>query len=250
MVNSSAKLSQIEEKCYVYIIGTSTGAYKVGIANDPVKRHRNLKSGIPDPSRLLLKIEVTNRAIALYVERELHSILNEYHTQGEWFRPPKNVLGELLLDLGEKVEALRPEAPLIQYQKPSATFGDCSHIRLEDDPTQDDLEDGTDAPEETPSDLKVLDKPFELVSDPPKICMNCRHWAPDPEQNYEKGLCSRMSLSLSRLLMSLGAFSGNQGCVFDGGDELDVFWRRTQDGMDLYSSACYEEIQNLEDNIK
>lgn len=105
----------VEEICYVYIIGTTTGAYKIGVAKDPYSRYETLKPGIPDPSSIKLVIRCRDRGHAFAVEGEMHNILGEYRSAGEWFRPPKNVLGELLLELGSDIEALAADTPVIEY---------------------------------------------------------------------------------------------------------------------------------------
>jgi predicted GIY-YIG superfamily endonuclease len=104
-----------DEGCYVYIIGTTTGAYKIGVANDPYARYEALKPGIPDPSSIKLVILCRDRRHAFAVESDLHEELEEYHSVGEWFRPPKSVLGELLLELGTKITSLVGCIPTVEY---------------------------------------------------------------------------------------------------------------------------------------
>jgi hypothetical protein len=105
----------MDEICYVYIIGTTTGAYKIGVANDPGARHDALRPGIPDPSEILLLITCRNRRHAFAVESGIHRELDQYRSAGEWFRPPKSVLGELILGLGSRIEALAADTPKIAY---------------------------------------------------------------------------------------------------------------------------------------
>ncbi len=95
--------------CYVYIIETTTGAYKIGVANNPKTRYQSLKTGIPDPSRILLVIRCQSRELAFGLEREMHRALDPYHSANEWFKPPKAVLGELILDLPSRIESFYPE---------------------------------------------------------------------------------------------------------------------------------------------
>ncbi len=105
----------MENICYVYIIGTATGAYKIGVASDPWARHDALRAGIPDPSEILLMITCRNRKHAFAVESGLHRELDQYRSAGEWFRPPKNILGELILELGSRIEALSADILTIAY---------------------------------------------------------------------------------------------------------------------------------------
>lgn len=104
-----------EEKCYVYIIATTTGAYKVGVANDPKSRHNSLHSGIPDPSEIKLTILCKGRKHALAVERGIHQQLDQYRSSGEWFRPPREVLAELVLELGSRIDALASGYSVLEY---------------------------------------------------------------------------------------------------------------------------------------
>jgi hypothetical protein len=105
----------MEEICYVYIIRTTTEAYKIGVAIDPWARHDALRPGIPDPSELLLIITCRNRRHAFAVESGIHRELDQYRSAGEWFRPPKSVLGEMILELGSRIEALAADTPTIAY---------------------------------------------------------------------------------------------------------------------------------------
>jgi len=104
-----------EERCYVYIVATTTGAYKIGVANNPENRHASLRPGIPDPSEILLTIRCKNRIHAFAVERGIHQQLDQYRSSGEWFRPPKEVLAELILELGSRIDALTSDYPILEY---------------------------------------------------------------------------------------------------------------------------------------
>lgn len=108
-------LDKTETKCYVYIIATTTGAYKVGVANNPESRHNDLRPGIPDPSEILLTILCKSRKHAFAVERGIHQQLDQYRSSGEWFRPPKAILADLILDLGSRIDALTSGYPVLEY---------------------------------------------------------------------------------------------------------------------------------------
>jgi predicted GIY-YIG superfamily endonuclease len=104
--------------CYVYIIGTTTGAYKVGVTKNPEKRHRSLKSGIPDPSSILHTIPCLSRDHAFHVEKSLHNQLHEYHTSGEWFRPPRYIIDSIIMETRTPtVEQVKPIKRVAQIQK-------------------------------------------------------------------------------------------------------------------------------------
>ena len=104
-----------EDPCYVYIIGTTAGAYKIGVANDPWKRQKGIQTGCADPSEIILLIICRNKKHAFVVENEIHEELQEYHSSGEWFKLPKSTLGELILDLGSKLKSLQQDVPSITY---------------------------------------------------------------------------------------------------------------------------------------
>ena len=214
-----------EDRCYVYIIGTSTGAYKVGIAANPEKRHQSLKTAIPDPSKLLLKIQINNRAKAVYIEKEIHKLLKSYHSQGEWFKPPKNILGELILDLREKIESFRPESPIIEYQIQSETENSTG-ILLEDELPE-------TAPQITPSiknEIPVKSTSFEPRTDLRKVCMNCKHWVPDPDRDFTVGLCSLYSIEIIRVSAALGGISADTECRHERDEEK----MRIDEGRNLH----------------
>ena len=102
-----------ENPCYVYIIETTSGAYKIGVANNPEGRYNTLLTGIPDASRLVFSIWCAERRHAFAVEKILHRELEPYHSSGEWFKPPKEVLAVLLFDLGKKFENIH--ALILEY---------------------------------------------------------------------------------------------------------------------------------------
>ena len=114
-IEETGNSDNANDKCYVYIIATTTGAYKVGVANNPESRHNDLRPGIPDPSEILLTILCKSRKHAFAVERGIHQQLDQYRSSGEWFRPPKAILAELILELGSRIDALTSEYPILEY---------------------------------------------------------------------------------------------------------------------------------------
>ena len=107
----------MSEICYVYIIKAEGGAYKVGVASDPQKRHKRLKTAIPYPSTLLHTIPCTSRSNAFALEKSLHTRLSEYHTVGEWFTPPKDVIYDIMMD-GGHLKPSKSAAPSIPVSSP------------------------------------------------------------------------------------------------------------------------------------
>ena len=105
----------MSEIYYVYVIGTVKGEYKIGIASDPWNRYLGFKTGIPSPSNIRFMIRCRDRAEADKVESILHWELREYHSIGEWFTPPKEVLGTLILELNELVKNFKTTPMVIEY---------------------------------------------------------------------------------------------------------------------------------------
>jgi hypothetical protein len=114
--------------CFVYIIGTTAEAYKIGVAGNPRARHNSLKTGIPDPSTLLHSIQCPSRARALKLEKSLHERLAKYHTIGEWFKPPRNIIDSIILETrtsNAKRGALAPKETQT-HEEALITHGDFS----------------------------------------------------------------------------------------------------------------------------
>ena len=74
---------------YVYMVVCKEGAdirIKVGMSDDPIRRLNALMTGCPLIPKILCTAELPNRQLAYKVEGELHSVLEEWHTNGEWFQ--------------------------------------------------------------------------------------------------------------------------------------------------------------------
>ena len=68
----------------VYVVGTESGPYKIGIAADIPKRIAQLQTGNPYP--LVLHRELTDWGVfERDMERVLHTVLERYRLGGEWF---------------------------------------------------------------------------------------------------------------------------------------------------------------------
>lgn len=73
----------------VYIIQHELGLYKIGIAENPEKRVRQLQVGSPFELKLRQTENPTN---ARRVEQHLHEKLRKFHFRGEWFDLPEEQL--------------------------------------------------------------------------------------------------------------------------------------------------------------
>jgi hypothetical protein len=72
---------------HVYFIQAGEiGPVKIGVANSPRQRLRELQTASSVPLRLLFAEDVCGREHAFKVEKKLHDILRKSHQHGEWFR--------------------------------------------------------------------------------------------------------------------------------------------------------------------
>ena len=67
---------------YVYLIRGNDGRYKIGIADNPMKRIRQLQTGNSDPLTL---IEIYQSENARKIESALHNRYSHARNVGEWF---------------------------------------------------------------------------------------------------------------------------------------------------------------------
>lgn len=84
---------------YLYVIGTESGFYKIGISNNPSTRLKDIKTGIPEAANLIFSILCKNKTAARRLEEHFHKELSEYHITGEWFKAPQSAIAELLFSL-------------------------------------------------------------------------------------------------------------------------------------------------------
>lgn len=76
--------------CCVYIIakndaGEPSTPIKVGIADNPTKRLRNLQTAAPFDLMLVHHFPMPSREIASFIERAFHSTQSNRNIRGEWF---------------------------------------------------------------------------------------------------------------------------------------------------------------------
>jgi hypothetical protein len=76
---------------YVYIIGTDTPPYKVGISRNPQRRLRALQTGHPEQLRIHHQI-ATDAAKTRLLESVIHNNLKLHRCAGEWFDMPLDKL--------------------------------------------------------------------------------------------------------------------------------------------------------------
>lgn len=69
---------------HVYVMACE-GRTKVGIAVKPLVRRAQLQLACPFKISLVTQRLFANRLAAIAVEREIHAVLAEHRTYGEWF---------------------------------------------------------------------------------------------------------------------------------------------------------------------
>lgn len=86
-------------ECYLYIMATNSGIYKIGISHNPKQRFHSIKTSSPEPVKLLFAIGCQSENKAREFESRLHHDLIEYVSNGEWFKVDKGKLAIALFDV-------------------------------------------------------------------------------------------------------------------------------------------------------
>jgi hypothetical protein len=111
---------------YLYVIGAESGPYKIGIANDPYHRLRNLQTGNPNVLSCLI---LAKDDCAPRYERVAHQSLREFLVSGEWFDTSleniKSVLAAIPLDFETLKARSKPPEPLIENEINDLLDGKC-----------------------------------------------------------------------------------------------------------------------------
>lgn len=113
-------LSADEKVCFVYVIavgdrGEARAPVKVGLADDPEARLRNLQCANPEPLTLWARIEAPNREIARALERAFHDTQAPKRRRGEWFDIEPDYATDLMaLNLWCLLQAIGFEPPKAQ----------------------------------------------------------------------------------------------------------------------------------------
>lgn len=73
--------------CHVYFIGpVDVDRCKIGVANDPRKRLKDLETSSGWPLKIYACVQYPSREAAFEAERKVHNDLTHRHIKGEWFR--------------------------------------------------------------------------------------------------------------------------------------------------------------------
>lgn len=96
---------------FVYIIEGEAGKHKIGVSSDPTKRISQLQTGSPVALKFAY-IGVTAGG-AYDIEAQAHALLQNYNTNGEWFRVPSSIAIGVVLEsanrLGHQLQQVQPE---------------------------------------------------------------------------------------------------------------------------------------------
>ena len=78
----------------VYVMSTTGGHYKVGIAKNPYQRQRELQTGCPLPITIEGVTAISDHGVdAARMEAKMHELLADFRGSGEWFNAPPEVIG-------------------------------------------------------------------------------------------------------------------------------------------------------------
>lgn len=98
--------------CYVYMIRSGYGnnkPVKIGMADDPKRRIKELQTGNPEVLNLVLTIHCRSRRHARLVESTLHNQLKGVNVLGEWYKVRNDKLYKVLNKL-----ATEPDCNVIE----------------------------------------------------------------------------------------------------------------------------------------
>lgn len=97
---------KLELPAWVYIISDSKGTYKIGIANDPLRRLTQLQTGHPSKLSILLLLKGSTQ-----LEKELHQRFSTKRIQGEWFMLTNEDIVQLQIDFADNITLLKDKNP-------------------------------------------------------------------------------------------------------------------------------------------
>lgn len=112
--------------CYVYVIKSGKSAnspIKIGMANNPDERIKQLQTGNPVALKLIMRIKCKDRKHALNLERTLHEMLAGQNVLGEWFKVMRSNLYKTINAIGEnnEIPTLEVIERLFEEEPPTKT---------------------------------------------------------------------------------------------------------------------------------
>ncbi len=91
-------------ECYVYMIRNGSGSkrpIKIGMANNPSKRIKELQTGNPEILHIVMTVKCNSRKHARLVEKTLHNQLCGVNILGEWYQVKQHALYKALSRLAQ-----------------------------------------------------------------------------------------------------------------------------------------------------
>jgi len=105
---------------HVYLIWQAgTSLYKIGKANNPAKRLKDLQTGHSGKLHLIAEMECQD---ALRKEFFLHHKYKSYRTHGEWFNIPPTVIHEVFAEFRFHVDSETPDSSIYYWVTVAETW--------------------------------------------------------------------------------------------------------------------------------
>lgn len=114
---------------YVYIMEIKGERYvKIGVAENPENRLRQLQTGIPFELGILVKFTYPDRDAAFRAEKHLHQVFCRFGMVREWFEREKEL--DLFIRTSQRQEAYNRVAPkIIKFATRSRAWGTRAFMR-------------------------------------------------------------------------------------------------------------------------
>lgn len=71
-------------KSWIYVVGTDTKPYKIGLSTRPTKRLKDIQTGHPEKLKIHYLHEINKEEVSL-IEKMIHKNIKHKQTHGEWF---------------------------------------------------------------------------------------------------------------------------------------------------------------------
>ena len=72
------------KKSWIYVVGTNTKPYKIGLSTRPKSRLKDIQTGHPEKLSIHYLHEINKDEVTL-IEKMIHKNINYKRTHGEWF---------------------------------------------------------------------------------------------------------------------------------------------------------------------
>lgn len=72
------------KKSWIYVVGTNTKPFKIGLSTRPKSRLKDIQTGHPNKLKIHYLHEINKSEVSL-IEKMIHKNINHKRTHGEWF---------------------------------------------------------------------------------------------------------------------------------------------------------------------